>query len=127
MADKTILILDDEPAMLVLLEKSLAGPGRRVVTADSGPQALQLVTRERPDLILLDVLMPEMDGLDVCRTLRASPATSDLPIIVLSAKASRDDIEAGLQAGADLYLVKPFEPNRLLETVNQVLAGGRTN
>ncbi len=121
MGEHTLLLVDDEPVMLVLVEKSLEAPDRAFVTATSGPQALAAAATRPPDLVVLDVLMPEMDGLQVCRTLRERTDTAATPIVFLSAKASRADVEAGLAAGANAYVVKPFDPDDLRATVARLL------
>jgi len=120
---KRILVVDDEIYMLHILEFSLGMEGMEVITASSGAEALQRVVEERPDLILLDVLMPDMDGYEVCRRLKEQPGTRSIPIVFLSAKDGRADREAGLRLGADAYITKPFSPQCLIDTIEELLEG----
>jgi len=122
---KRILVVDDEIYMLHILEFSLGMEGMEVITASSGQEALQRVAEERPDLIVLDVLMPEMDGHEVCRQLKDQPRTRSIPIIFLSARDGRADREAGLRLGAEAYITKPFSPQSLIDTIGEVLEGAR--
>jgi DNA-binding response OmpR family regulator len=112
-----ILAVDDTPAQLQLLAKVLEGDGYQPILATGGLQALALVAKESPDLILLDVLMPGMDGMEVCRRLQADPATWDIPVIFLTAKSDANDLLAGFQAGAVDYVAKPFRIPELLARV----------
>jgi DNA-binding response OmpR family regulator len=112
-----ILAVDDTPEQLQLLEKVLEGDGYQPVLVASGLEALAWVAKEKPDLILLDVLMPELDGMKVCRALQADPATWDIPVIFLTAKSEAEDILAGFQAGAVDYVAKPFRIPELLARV----------
>ena len=91
--------------------------GYRVVTAGDGVEGIERVHRDRPDLVLLDVMMPRMDGIEVVRSLKADKTTEGIPVILLSAKAQSTDINGGLDAGADDYVTKPFDPLELLEKV----------
>lgn len=116
----TILVADDEPDTLDLLEITLGRAGYRVLKAHNGKEALELARREQPDLLLLDVMMPQMSGLDVLKTLRAEGAAP--PVIVFSARGRADDLAAGIEAGAIQYLVKPTSRERLLEAVRAALA-----
>lgn len=95
--------------------------GYDVITASDGEEALDKVLSEGPDLVILDVMMPKLNGKDVCRRLKGDPATAKTPIIFLSAKAQELDVEAGLELGADAYVTKPFDPSDLLETVASLL------
>jgi len=122
-----VLLVDDDPVILKLLRVNFEMEGYLVVSATDGQEALQAARAERPDVVLLDVMMPVMDGLDVSRALRAGEATRDLPIILLSAKAQASDLERGVEAGADDYITKPFDPLELLERVGQVLHRVRNN
>src|SRR5262245_37046771 len=105
---KKILAVDDERAILRLVQVNLERAGYRVVMASDGREAMEKVASERPDLIVLDVMMPYMDGFEVLRTLKRNPATRDIPVIMLTAKAQDADIFEGLKSGADCYLTKPF-------------------
>jgi two-component system alkaline phosphatase synthesis response regulator PhoP len=115
---KTILVVDDELKITRLLRDYLQQAGFRVVTAADGPAALTVARAEQPDMIVLDLGLPGLDGLDVTRTLRK---TSDVPIIILTARAEESDRIVGLELGADDYLVKPFSPKELVARVRAVL------
>ena len=114
----SILIVDDEPLLRRLIRATL-GPGHQVSEAADGAEGLRRLLAERPDLAILDVAMPIMDGLAVCRAARAEPSLAGLGIIVLSANAN---VDAALAAGADRHLRKPFSPLELLATIEEVLA-----
>ena len=120
-----ILAVDDVPANLDVLSQALEAGGYNVLVATSGETALDLVSRIEPDLILLDVMMPGMDGLQVAREVRSRPQHDDVRIILLTAKGQDRDIEAGLAAGADDYMTKPFSPSRLLARTRDVLESRR--
>ncbi len=120
MAEK-ILIVDDDPETVRLVKLMLSRQGYSVITANSGKQALDLLHAEHPDLILLDVMMPEMDGFQVTRQLRSNPKTTDTPILIFSAKAQVDDKVAGYEAGADEYLTKPIHPAELVARIKALL------
>jgi DNA-binding response OmpR family regulator len=113
-----ILVVDDDRNNLKMLGFLLGEEGYEVVTADNGVSALQLVDSAHPDLVILDVMMPQMDGFEVCRRLRQ---TMDVPILMLSAKGETTDKVSGLELGADDYLPKPFEPSELLARVKAIL------
>ena len=116
-----ILIVDDEEDILTLLEYNLQKEGHRTVGVKTGEAALQLVEEENPDLIILDLMLPEIDGLEVCRILKSNEKTSDIPIIMLTAKGEEADIVVGLEIGADDYVTKPFSPRVLLARVKALL------
>ena len=122
---RKILIVDDEPDALELLEYNLRQAGHGVVLAEDGQQALDQARNELPDLILLDLMLPEVDGLKVCRTLKANPATQDIPIIMVTAKAAEIDRVLGLELGADDYVTKPFSPRELVLRVGNLLNRGQ--
>ena len=113
----TILVVDDDPVIQKLLAVNFEMEGYRVVTAGDGIEGIERVHSDRPDLVLLDVMMPRMDGIEVVRTLKADKATAGIPVILLSAKAQSTDINGGLDAGADDYVTKPFDPLELLDKV----------
>jgi CheY-like chemotaxis protein/class 3 adenylate cyclase len=115
-----ILVVDDTPANVRLLEAVLAPRGYEVVVAATGPEALESVAKDPPDLVLLDILMPGMDGYEVCRRLRADPATAHLPVIMITASESREKVR-GLEAGADDFVAKPFDRAELLARVASLL------
>lgn len=116
-----ILVVDDHPENLAILEADLEEAGYRVALAESGLEALQRVAAERPELLLLDLSMPGIDGLEVCRRLRADTATADLPIIMVTGRDSPEDIVAGLDAGANDYVTKPIHPETMLARVRTQL------
>ena len=121
-----ILIVDDEPDILELLRYNLMREGFHVGAACSGEEALKLIGAQIPDLVLLDLMLPGMDGLHVCRLLRGDVATKNLPIVMITAKGDEADIVAGLELGADDYVTKPFSPRVLSARVKSVLRRKRT-
>lgn len=118
---KHILTVDDETNIRRLLQVNLQRAGYRVTMACDGVEALESIGLERPDLVVLDVMMPRMDGFEVLRRLRMDAATAELPVIMLTAKAQDADVFKGWQSGADCYLTKPFNPTELLVFVKRVL------
>ena len=120
-----ILVVDDEPEAVELVEFNLKGAGYEVSTASDGAEALNKARRIQPNLVILDVMMPEIDGMEVCKLMRRDPATSGIPIIMLTAKASEVDRVLGLELGADDYVVKPFSPRELVLRVKKLLDRGK--
>ena len=118
MMPKKILVVDDEPKIAEICQDYLKAAGYEVVTAMTGPDGLSAARREKPDLVVLDLMLPEMDGLDVCRVLRRE---SDVPIIMLTARVEEMDKLIGLEIGADDYITKPFSPRELVARVRVVL------
>jgi len=116
-----ILIADDNPENLDIFRTRLAVHGYEILTATDGEQALAIAREKQPDLILLDVMMPKMDGIEVCRRLKADPSFPFVPIIMITAKADSQDVVAGLEAGADEYLTKPVDHTALVARVKSVL------
>lgn len=116
-----ILVVDDEPDAIELIEFNLKGAGFDVAAAADGNEALRKAKAIAPDLILLDLMLPEVDGLEVCKILRRDPATSAIPIVMLTAKAGELDRVLGLELGADDYVTKPFSPRELLLRVKNLL------
>ncbi len=116
-----ILVVDDEPDALELIRFNLKAAGYDVITADDGAEALKKARSDQPGLVVLDVMLPEVDGLDVCKILRREPATAAIPIIMLTAKAAEIDRVLGLELGADDYLTKPFSPRELILRVKALL------
>ena len=107
-AEPLVLVVDDDATIRRLLQITLETEGFSVTTAGDGVEGLRMAQEEpRPDLVLLDIMMPGMDGLQVCHTLKSDPATKDMPVVLLSAKAQSHDIELGLRVGADDYITKP--------------------
>ncbi len=120
-----ILVVDDEPEAVELVEFNLKQAGFDVMTAEDGAEALKKARASLPSLVVLDLMMPEMDGLEVCKMLRRDPATAALPIIMLTAKAAEIDRILGLELGADDYITKPFSPRELVLRIRKILARGR--
>jgi phosphate regulon transcriptional regulator PhoB len=116
-----VLVVEDEPDIGDLLAFHLQREGFQVARATTGPEALRQLRAAPPDLVILDLMLPEMDGLEVCRRLRADPATAALPVIMLTAKGDEVDRVVGLEMGADDYVVKPFSPKEMLARVRAVL------
>lgn len=117
---RKILAVDDEKHIVRLVQVNLERAGYTVVTANDGKEALEKVAEENPDLVVLDVMMPYMDGFEVLQNLRRSPATRDIPVIMLTAKAQDADVFKGWQSGVDCYLTKPFNPMELLSFVKRI-------
>jgi len=118
---KYILVADDEPVNQEIFEEILMDDFD-VTIVENGEECLESIEDRIPDLLLLDVAMPKMNGLEVCRKLRANPKTKDLPVILVSAYASQADIDIGISAGANLYISKPFKIALLLDDINSLLA-----
>jgi DNA-binding response OmpR family regulator len=116
-----ILIAEDEPDIRELVAFTLRFAGYEVVTASNGEEAVQLASREMPDMALMDVRMPRMTGYDACRLMKANPELKDIPVVFLSAKGQDSEIATGLAAGAEEYLLKPFAPDQLTERVRAIL------
>jgi DNA-binding response OmpR family regulator len=118
---QTILVVDDESILLETLSYNLEQAGYQVITAADGRSALEAVERDLPDLVLLDLMLPEFDGIDVCRRLRQQESTATLPILVLTAKGDEVDKVVGLEVGADDYVTKPFGRRELLARIRALL------
>lgn len=121
MAKEKILVIDDEEDILELVRYNLAKEGYHVFCVPSGELALKKALEENPDLILLDLMLPGVDGLDVCKRLKSDPLTSAIPIVMLTAKGEDADIVSGLELGADDYVTKPFSPRVLLARIKTAL------
>lgn len=131
---KKILAVDDERHIVRLVEVNLQRAGYEVVTAYDGREALEKVKSETPDLVVLDVMMPYMDGFEVLKNLKADPSTAEIPVIMLTAKAQDADVFRGWQSGVDCYLTKPFNPmelltfvKRIFDSTSQSIGGGSGN
>jgi CheY-like chemotaxis protein len=118
---RTVLVVDDEAPSFELFRFILENGGFRAVLASRGAEALRLAKDEHPDLILLDLLMPGMTGLEVCRRLKADPPTAAIPVVFVSAVAGRSEIEEGLRTGGADYIVKPFDPDEIVRKVRAQL------
>ncbi len=123
-ASATILVADDEPALLRLMSFVLQKQGHVMLTATNGEEALQMVREQRPDLVVLDIMMPRLDGFQVAERIRSEPEIAGIPIVMLSAKAQDEDVERGLAAGVNTYITKPFAPEQLAIVVADLLRGG---
>jgi CheY-like chemotaxis protein len=117
-----ILIAEDEPDIRDLIAFTLRFAGYEVVTAANGKEAVELAPKEMPDMILMDVRMPIMTGYDACKQFKADPALKHIPVVFLSAKGQESEIQAGLEAGAEEYLLKPFGPSELTESIRRILS-----
>ena len=117
----TVLVVEDDPTILQLLEVNFEMEGFIVLRAEDGEQGLAVAKESRPDVVVSDVMMPKMSGLELVRALKAAPETKSIPVILLSAKAQGADVRQGLEAGADDYVTKPFEPLDLIDRVSAVL------
>ena len=118
----TILVVDDDPVILQLLQVNFEMEGFTVITAADGQQGVDRTRADRPDIVVSDVMMPRMSGIELVAELKADPDTSTIPILLLTAKAQQADIGAGMDAGADDYVTKPFEPLDLVDRVNRLLS-----
>jgi len=121
MAREKILVIDDEKDIVELVEYNLQKDGYRVISARDGVAGLDLVKKELPNLIILDLMLSEMDGLEVCRYIKQDDRIKNIPIIMLTAKSEESDIVVGLQLGADDYIIKPFSPKVLVARVKTIL------
>ena len=124
MSATKVVVIEDEPDILELIEYNLRREGFDVATATSGRTGLAVIGREKPHIVLLDLLLPGLDGLDVCRRLRAVESTRDLPVIMVTARGEESDVVLGLGVGADDYIHKPFSPRELIARVQAVLRRG---
>ncbi|MBI3885980.1 MAG: response regulator [Opitutae bacterium] len=122
-APARILAVEDEPDLVELIRYHLLRAGHTVSTAGTGWEALAAVRRERPDLILLDLMLPDLDGFGLCEILRQDPRTATIPVIIVSAWSSPDTRNLGLELGALDYVTKPFSPHELVKRVNHFLEG----
>lgn len=112
-----VLVVDDEEYIQHILNFSFGAEGYEVITAADGEEAVSIARSEKPDIIVLDIMMPKMDGYEACKQIKADPQTQDIPVILLTAKGREVDRKLGAEAGADDYVVKPFSPGRLIERV----------
>ena len=121
MPASVVLVVEDDPTILQLLEVNFEMEGFVVLTAEDGEQGLAVARQSKPDVVVTDVMMPKMSGIELVQALKADAATEAVPVLLLSAKAQDADVRAGLDAGADDYVTKPFEPHDLIDRVNSVL------
>lgn len=125
MAKETILLIEDEKNIVELVKYNLEQEGFSVLSATRGDTGLDLALKSKPNLVILDLMLPEIDGLEICKTLRQNEKTSAIPIIILTAKAQESDRIVGLELGADDYVTKPFSPRELAARVKAILRRGR--
>jgi two-component system phosphate regulon response regulator PhoB len=119
-----VLIVEDEGDIRMLLEHALAREGFRVSSTDAGDKAVPLIEKDAPDLILLDLMLPGLSGMDVCRRIKKNPKTAEIPVIMITAKGEESDVVAGLELGAEDYVTKPFSTKVLVARVRAVLRRG---
>lgn len=120
-----VIVIDDEPFILMMIEDKLRRAGIQVITLRESVHAISVIKKERPDLIILDWMMPELSGIDLCKMIKADIELKNIPIIMLTAKGQDADKELGLKTGANLYITKPFSPKALLEMVKKFLDKGK--
>ncbi|MFB2891526.1 response regulator transcription factor [Aerosakkonemataceae cyanobacterium BLCC-F50] len=127
---KIILIVDDEPHIRLLLEQTLEDledEGVEILTASNGEEALEIIKEQKPDLVFLDVMMPKMNGFEVCNTVKNELGRQDIYIIMLTAKGQEFDKQKGNEVGADLYMTKPFDPDEVMEKSIKILGFSTSN
>jgi DNA-binding response OmpR family regulator len=118
---KLVLVVDDEDLTRQMISMFLKMDGHEAIEAEDGVEALKQVVKHRPDAIILDVMMPEMDGITVCKKLRAHPATASIPVLMLSGRSQIGAEEEGLEAGANAYMKKPMDPKEMLVILNKMM------
>jgi twitching motility two-component system response regulator PilH len=118
-----VLVVEDSPAQREMISGLLKESGLDVSSAGDGVEALEAIQGQRPDLVVLDIVMPRMNGYEVCRRLKADPATQAMPIVMCSSKGEEFDRYWGIRQGADAYIAKPFQPQELVGTIKQLLRG----
>jgi len=123
---RTIMVVDDNPDIITIVKTILEGKGYQVLSASSGQELLNLLTDRKPDLIILDIMMPEMDGLEVLGRLKAVTETASIPVILLTAKVQYEDVLGGYKLGADYYITKPFTSTQLVNGINVLLGESKT-
>lgn len=122
---KTIMVVDDNPDIITIVKTILEGRGYTVFSASSGPELLTMLPNHKPDLIILDIMMPEMDGLEVLTRLKGKAETATTPVILLTAKVQYEDVLGGYKLGADYYITKPFTSTQLVNGINLLLGEGK--
>ncbi len=123
--NKTVMVVDDNPDIVTIVKTILEGKGYGVQSAYSGQEVFNLLSEQKPDLIILDIMMPQMDGLEVLTRLKGEPTTSTIPVILLTAKVQYEDVLGGYKMGADYYITKPFTSTQLLNGINLLLGEGK--
>ncbi len=117
-----ILVVDDEVNITQILEFSIGSEGYEVITAANGEEAVDKARREQPDLVILDIMMPKIDGYEACRILKSNPLTKNIPVVLLTAKGRDIDKRLGFEVGATDYIVKPFSPSKLVDRIHELLS-----
>ncbi len=123
MKKNRILVVEDEESLLKLESILLSSKGYNVTGVMDGKSALEEVMTHRPDLVILDIMLPEIDGFEVCRRIRENPATSTIPVVMLTAKKNSQDVARGAEVGANAYLTKPFKSAKVIEVIEELLGG----
>jgi CheY-like chemotaxis protein len=123
--NKTVMVVDDNPDIVTIVKTILEGKGYGVQSAYSGQEVFNLLSEQKPDLIVLDIMMPQMDGLEVLTRLKGEPSTATIPVILLTAKVQYEDVLGGYKMGADYYITKPFTSTQLLNGINLLLGDGK--
>jgi twitching motility two-component system response regulator PilH len=116
-----ILVVDDSPTVMYMVSSILARDGHNVLKAADGEEALRVATAEHPNLILLDVILPKLNGYQVCRQIKSAPDTASIPVIMLTSKARSSDRDWGIEQGADDYIAKPFNADTLLDVIKRLM------
>jgi two-component system phosphate regulon response regulator PhoB len=117
-----VVVIDDEPFILMMIEDKLKRAGLQVVALRETASAMGVIRKEKPDLVILDWMMPDMSGLELCRMLKADPELAGIPVFMLTAKGQDEDLKRGLECGVEKYITKPFSPKALLEMVRERLS-----
>ena len=120
-----VLVVDDEVNITQILEFSIGSEGYEVISASNGEEAVEKARREQPDLIILDIMMPRIDGYETCRILKSNPLTKNIPVVLLTAKGRDIDRRLGYEVGATDYIIKPFSPGKLIERIHELLVNTR--
>ena len=123
---QTIMVVDDNPDIVTIVRTILEGKGYKVLSAYSGAELLSSLEQQKPDLIVLDIMMPQMDGLEVLTRLKGAPDTSSIPVVLLTAKVQYEDVLGGYKLGADYYITKPFTSTQLINGINLLLGEGKS-
>jgi twitching motility two-component system response regulator PilH len=120
-----ILVVEDSPTVLYMVSRMLTEGGHQVLTATDGEEAMSLVVQEHPNLVLLDVILPKLNGYQVCRRMKSTPATAQIPVIMITSKTKDNDRWWGLEQGADDYVTKPLDARQLLAVINRFVSRAR--
>ncbi|GCD80852.1 response regulator transcription factor [Schleiferia thermophila] len=118
--DIKVLVVDDEPAIIMSLDFLIRKAGYELFIARNGQEALDIINHQKPHIVVLDIMMPDIDGFEVCHLIKSNPETIGIKVIFLSAKSRREDIDRGLALGADFYLTKPFSNKLIMEKIRQL-------